>query len=220
LAEHVADFARADADVAGRHVDVGADVPVELCHEALAEAHHFAVGFALRVEVGAALAAPDGEAGQGVFEDLLEPEELDNAHVDGRVEPQPALVRTDGTVELDAEPAVDPDIALVVHPRDAEHDGPLRLHQPLKQTRLGKFRMLVKHRRQGVQNFVNGLMEFGFARVPPDDGVVDFVHIFLTCGKRQTHVALLLFPYANFCINEFAGRPHRNWGERSGPSRR
>src|SRR5690606_800859 len=135
LAEHVADLPRAHADVAGRHVDVGADVPVQLRHEALAEAHHFTVGFALRVEVGTALAAPDGQAGQGVFENLLEAEEFDDAQVHGRMESQSALVRADGAVELDAEAAVDPHVALVVHPGDAEHDDPFRLHQPLQKDR-------------------------------------------------------------------------------------
>ena len=43
LAEHVADLAPADADVARRHVDVGADVAIELGHEALAEAHDLAL---------------------------------------------------------------------------------------------------------------------------------------------------------------------------------
>src|SRR6185503_9604556 len=45
LTEEVPDFAPADADVSRRHVDVGADVPIELVHEALAKPHHFIVGF-------------------------------------------------------------------------------------------------------------------------------------------------------------------------------
>ena len=76
LAEHVADLARADADVAGRHVDVGADVAVELGHEALAEAHDLVDALALGIEVGAALAAAHRQAGQRVLEGLLEGEEL------------------------------------------------------------------------------------------------------------------------------------------------
>ena len=43
LAEHVADLAPADADVAGRHVGVFAEVAVQLGHERLAEAHDLAV---------------------------------------------------------------------------------------------------------------------------------------------------------------------------------
>jgi hypothetical protein len=58
---------------------IGADVLAELGHEALAEAHDLGVGLALGVEVRAALAAADGQRGEGVLEDLLEAEELDDA---------------------------------------------------------------------------------------------------------------------------------------------
>ena len=50
----------------------GADVPVQLAHEALAEAHDLVVALALRVEVAAALAAAHRQRGQAVLEDLLE----------------------------------------------------------------------------------------------------------------------------------------------------
>ena len=73
---------------------------VKLCHKALAECHNFTVRFALRVKVGAALAAADGQAGQRIFEDLLKAQELDNAHIYGRMETKAALVRSDGAVEL------------------------------------------------------------------------------------------------------------------------
>ena len=52
---------------------------VQFGHKGLAEAHDFGIRLALRVEVGAALAATDGQAGEGVFEDLLEAQELDDA---------------------------------------------------------------------------------------------------------------------------------------------
>ena len=78
LAEHVADLAAADADVAGRHVHVGADMAVELGHEALAEAHDLVVALALGIEIGAALAAAHRQAGQRVLEGLLEGEELED----------------------------------------------------------------------------------------------------------------------------------------------
>ena len=69
LAEQVADLAGAHADVTGRHVQVGADVAVQLAHERLAEAHHFVVAFALGIEVRAALAAADALGGE---RDLLQ----------------------------------------------------------------------------------------------------------------------------------------------------
>src|SRR6201999_3053731 len=86
LAEHVADLAAADDDVAGRHVDVGADVAIELGHEALAAAHDLAVALALRVEVGAAIAPAHRQAGERVLEGLLEGEELEDRLVDAGVE--------------------------------------------------------------------------------------------------------------------------------------
>src|SRR5690606_34809828 len=76
LAEHVADLALADADVARGHVGVLASMAVELGHERLAEAHDLPVGPATRIEVGAALAAADRHAGQRVLEGLLESQEL------------------------------------------------------------------------------------------------------------------------------------------------
>ena len=43
LAEHEADFATANADVAGGYVCMFSDMTIELCHKALAEAHDFVV---------------------------------------------------------------------------------------------------------------------------------------------------------------------------------
>src|SRR5699024_6231153 len=129
LAEEVADLAGADADVSGGDVGVLAHVAVQLGHERLAEAHHLAVAAAVRVEVGAALAAADGQAGQGVLEDLLEAEELHDADIHRRMEAQTALVGTERGVVLDAVAAVDLHRALVVDPRDTEDDLPLRLAQ-------------------------------------------------------------------------------------------
>src|SRR5690606_25555405 len=68
LAEHVADLAHADADIAGRHVGIFAEVPVQLGHEGLAETHDLAIGAAARIEIRAALAAADRQAGQGILE--------------------------------------------------------------------------------------------------------------------------------------------------------
>src|SRR5690606_22233852 len=84
LAEEVPQLTTADADVTGRHVRVLTDVAVELGHEGLAEAHDLGIRATLGVEVGAALAAADGHAGQGVLEDLLEAEELDDRQVHAR----------------------------------------------------------------------------------------------------------------------------------------
>ena len=84
LAEEVADLPAAHPDVPGGHVGVGADVAVELGHEALAEAHDLGVGLALGVEVRSPFAAAHGQRGEGVLEHLLEGQELEDAQVDAR----------------------------------------------------------------------------------------------------------------------------------------
>ena len=76
LAEHETDFPGPHADIPGGDVDIGADVFAELGHEGLAEAHDFAFGFFLGVEIGAPLAGAHGQGGQAVFEGLLETEKF------------------------------------------------------------------------------------------------------------------------------------------------
>lgn len=56
-AKHVANLATRDANVAGGHVGVGANVLGQLAHKGLAEAANLGVALALGVEVGTALAA-------------------------------------------------------------------------------------------------------------------------------------------------------------------
>ena len=51
LAVHESDLPSADSDVTGGDVGVGSDVPLELGHEGLAEAHDLGVGLALGVEM-------------------------------------------------------------------------------------------------------------------------------------------------------------------------
>lgn len=62
---------------------------------------------------------------QGILKDLLETQELENGQVDGRVQPQAALVWAQGRVELHTEAAVHLDLALVVLPDDTELDDAL-----------------------------------------------------------------------------------------------
>ena len=165
LAEQIADLAPADADVARRNVGVRTDVLVQLDHEALAEAHDLRVGFALRVKITAALCTADGQAGQAVFEDLLEAEKLDDALIDRRMEAQAALVRADGVVELDAKAAVDVDTAAVVRPRDAELDDAIRLDQTVQHARLKIDRMRLNDRLERGEYLAHRLMKLRFAGV-------------------------------------------------------
>ena len=91
LAEQEGDLALADADVAGRDVDVLADVAVQLAHHRLAEAHHLELGVALGVEVGAALGAAHRQAGERVLEGLREAEELERRQVEPSTNRRPPL---------------------------------------------------------------------------------------------------------------------------------
>ena len=160
LPEHIADLACADTDVAGGNVGELTDVTVKLRHEALAEAHDLAVGLALGVKVGAALATAHRERGEGVLEDLLKAEELHDGEVDGRMEAQTALVGTDRGIVLDTEAAVDLGHAVVVDPGDAELDNALRLDKALKQPVLFPLGVLVHDQLQRFKNLSDRLKEF------------------------------------------------------------
>ena len=138
---------------------------LQLRHEALAETHHLHVALTLGVEVGTALAAAHGERGEGVLEDLLEAEELEDAQVDGGVEAEAALVGPDGTVELDTETAVDADIALVILPRHAEDDGTLRLGDTLEDAVIFVLLVSGENGSDGRNNLLHGLQELRLAGV-------------------------------------------------------
>ena len=65
-------------------------------------------------------------ASQGILENLLKAQELENGQVHGGVEPQPALVRPQCRVELHTVSAIDLDFTLVIFPGDSELDDPFR----------------------------------------------------------------------------------------------
>ena len=191
LAEHVGHLTAANAQVAGGDVGVGADVAEELGHEGLAERHDLAVGLALGVEVGAALAAAHGERGERVLEDLLEAQELEHANGDGGVEAQAALVGADGGVELHAVAAVDLDLALVVDPRHAEHDHALGLDDALEKRGLLVLGVGVEGGLQGLEDLLGGLDELGLlgvAGLKLGDDLLGIRHVLLpsrAAGPRQ-----------------------------------
>lgn len=109
-AEHEADLTAGHTDITGGDVSVGANVLAELGHERDTEAADLAVGLALGVEVGTALAAAHVQAGQGILEDLFEAEELQDGQIHRGVEPETTLVGAKGGVELHAVTAVDLDL--------------------------------------------------------------------------------------------------------------
>src|SRR5690606_22072662 len=188
LAEQIPDLALAHADIAGRHVGVLTEMPVQLRHVALAEAHHLGVAVVSRVEVGPALRAANRHAGQGILERLLEPEELDDAQVHRLLEPEAALVGPEGAVECDAESAVDADRAVVVLPWDAEDDLALGLAQPVDHLVIAELRILRQYRAERSQDLEDSLMEFTFSLVALDESCVEVLEFFVDGG----HSALFL----------------------------
>ena len=79
--------------------------------------------------------------------------------------PQAALVGADGAVHLDAEAAIDLDVALVVQPRNAEHDDALGLDDPLDDPRLAVLGPPLQHQVERLQDLGDGLMELRLGRV-------------------------------------------------------
>ena len=137
----------------------------KLSHEALAETHNLSVRLALGVEVGTALAAAHGECGQGVLEDLLKAEELDDTDIYGGVESDTALVRTDSGVELDTEASVYLNLAVVVYPRNAEDDLSLRLNDPVEYACFYEVGSLFSDRLKCLKNLCNCLNELRLAGI-------------------------------------------------------
>ena len=143
LAIEVADFTAAYADISGRYVSIEANVTAQLSHKALAETHDFGIGLALRVKVGATLATADWQGSEGILENLLKAQELDDAQVYGRVQAKATLVWANGTVELDTIALVYMNLAGIVSPRHTEHNHTLRLYNPLQDGLLLILRVLV-----------------------------------------------------------------------------
>ena len=54
----------------------------ELVHKALAETHNFYITFALGVKIAASLSTTNRRSCQGVLENLLKTQKLDNTQID------------------------------------------------------------------------------------------------------------------------------------------
>src|SRR5437773_12176538 len=75
---------------------------------------------------------------------------------------QSAFVGADRAVHLNPEPAIDMKIALIVSPRNAKHDHPLRLDDALQYFLVPIFGMLLEDNRKRVDHFMDRLMVFRF----------------------------------------------------------
>ena len=62
---------------------------------------------------------------ESILEDLLKAQELQDAKIDGRMEPETPLVRTESRVELDTIATIDLWLSLIVLPYDTELDNAL-----------------------------------------------------------------------------------------------
>ena len=157
LAEEIAYLTSAHADVACRNILVRTYISVKLVHESLAETHDFGIALAARGKVGATLAATHGQRGEGVLEGLLKAQELHDRQVDGGVEPQSALVRAYGAVELHAVADVHLYLAVVVYPWHAELMHALGLYDALNNLGFLKLRMLIVDILNRDENFFHSL---------------------------------------------------------------
>ena len=144
-------------------------MPVQLGHEALAEAHDLRVALALGVEVGAAFGAAHGQAGQAVLQDLLKAQELQDGQVHGGMEAETALVGADGGVELHPVSPVHMHLAVVVHPGHPEADHALRLHEHLDDAVPLVLRMLLDDQIQALQNLQDRLVELLLIGITSDN---------------------------------------------------
>ena len=165
LAIQVADLTAAHAHVAGGNVNVGPDVTIQSGHEALAETHDLCVGLAGGIEVSAALAAADGQTGQGVLEDLLEAQELDDAGIHVGLEAQAALIGAKSTIELAAIADVGVGLAGVVGPHNTEGEHTLGLNHTAQQVNSLVLGVCGDNGVQRAQDFFNGLHELGLTAV-------------------------------------------------------
>ena len=149
----------------------------EFSHEGLAEAHHFVVALALRIEVGTTLAAAHGERGQAVLEDLFEAEELQHGKRHFVTETDTALVRADGGVELHAVATVHLNVTLVIEPRHAESDHAFRFDEAVDHAVGFPGLVLFEDGVQGFEEFADSLVEEGLVRITGDDLVIDFLKV-------------------------------------------
>ena len=73
--------------------------------------------------------------------------------------------------ELYAVAAVDLYLAVVIYPRNTEDDLALRFHDALKNTVLNVFRVFLRYRLQGSEDFGNCLDKFLIIRIALDDTI-------------------------------------------------
>ena len=137
------------------------------------------------------------------------------------MEAQTALVGADRGVELHTVAAVDLDLAVVVHPGNAEDDDALGLDEALHEAGLFPLGVFVDDVLKALKDFVNGLQEVGLVgvvllKVGEDAVQICIVDHFLTSfllfallskrPDRYFHTAALLWHRNRLHRNEPAAR--------------
>ncbi|MNP57204.1 hypothetical protein D3C76_1520070 [compost metagenome] len=104
-------------------------------------------------------------AGKSVFEDLLEAEEFDNTSINGWVKTKSTFVRSNGTAELYTISTVNSDLALIICPRNTEHNQTFWLNQSFQNGIFLILRFSSQDWKQRFKDFLYSLMEFGLERI-------------------------------------------------------
>ena len=151
---------------------------LQFSHEALAEAHHFSVSLAFRIEVRSTFTTTDRKASQDVFEDLFEAEEFQNPLVNCWVETKSAFVRTDSRVELNTVTTVYLNLSITVNPRNTEANHAFWLSNASQNIFFDVFWMFFKYRFQSAKELFNSLKEFRFMAVASFYGFESALDIF------------------------------------------
>ena len=95
------------------------------------------------------------------------------------METQTAFVWADRAVHLYAITTVDFDFTFIVEPRNAEHHNSFGFCDSFEDFHFGKYRIFQNVRCQGLDHFVNGLMELFFTWIFRDDLGHEIIHVLL-----------------------------------------
>ena len=158
LTKQITDLSTAYTNITGRYITVSADIFIQLGHKALAEMHNLAVGFTLRVEIGAAFAAANRQTGQRIFESLLKAQKFQNALVNRGMKTQTTLIRPNGAVKLNTIATVYAHDTVVIQPRYTESNAALGFNHALQQSHITVILFMHGNSRLNrIQNLLNCL---------------------------------------------------------------
>ncbi len=162
LSKQEANLTTAHSDVACRHICIGSDMPVKLCHKTLAEAHDFVVWFSFRIKVRTSFSTSHWQRGEAILQYLLKSQKFQNPKVNRGVKAQTTFVGSDGRVHLYPVTPVDLHITFIINPGNPEHDDSFGFSDSLKNLSMLVSWILFYKWNQRFSHFVNCLMELWF----------------------------------------------------------